>query len=94
MGRGREQFILRHILKISSPPPKLKNEILGENKTKSDSSPSSSLLSKALSLVPEFSKLSLFLYQNPLHLWSDQQEQLKQAGVFGHRLALRCPAVR
>lgn len=38
MGRGREQFILRHILKISPPPPKVKNKIL-EKKKKVNSSP-------------------------------------------------------
>lgn len=71
MGRGREQFILRHILKISPPPPKVKNKIL-EKKKKSEfiSQVPSNLLTKALSLVPGFSKHSLFLYHKPLPLWS------------------------
>ena len=71
MGRGREQFILRHILKIT-PPPKLKNKILKKKKSEFISQVPSNLLTKAFSLVPGFSKHSFPLPQTtaPVELTS------------------------
>ena len=72
MGRGREQFILRHILKISPTPPKLKNKILKKKKSEFISQVPSNLLTKAFSLVPGFSKHSFPLPQTtaPMELTS------------------------